>query len=183
MDQKNNLQKKVGIFFSIVVALGVLFVSIFLGRQPDTTQVADQTSSSNSNVTPPAYSTQAGSQNSTPPNVKIAAITPMDKPKNSASIYKNGTYSATGSYMSPGGEDQIAVTLTLKNDIVTSVSATPEAGDRMSARFQNMFISGYQQYVIGKNISSLNLTKVSGSSLTPKGFDSALAQIKSQAKA
>jgi len=107
----------------------------------------------------------------------------MDKPKNSASIYKNGTYSATGSYMSPGGEDQIAVTLTLKNDIVTSVSATPEAGDRMSARFQNMFISGYQQYVIGKNISSLNLTKVSGSSLTPKGFDSALAQIKSQAKA
>jgi hypothetical protein len=56
------------------------------------------------------------------------------------------------------------------------------ASDGRSERYHNMFISGYQQYVVGKNIASVYLTKVSGSSLTPSGFDDALTQIKSQAK-
>ena len=85
--------------------------------------------------------------------------------------------------MSPGGEDHIAVTLTIANDIVTAASVTPEAGDHTSARYQQKFISGYQGYVVGKNISSIYLTKVSGASLTPKGFNDALNQIKAQAKA
>jgi hypothetical protein len=85
--------------------------------------------------------------------------------------------------MSPGGEDQIKITLTLANDIITSVSVTPAAGDRTSQRYQNAFISGYKQYVVGQNITNVNLTRVSGSSLTPIGFNNALAQIKAQAKA
>ncbi len=85
--------------------------------------------------------------------------------------------------MSPGGEDQISVTLTLANDIITGISATEGAGDGTSRRYQNAFLSGYKQYVIGQNIANVNLTRVSGSSLTPIGFDDALAQIKAQAKA
>ena len=73
--------------------------------------------------------------------------------------------------------------MTLQNDIITSVSATPIANDGTSRRYQAKFISGYQQYVLGKNIADVNLTTVSGSSLTPRGFDDALAQIKTQAKA
>ena len=92
-------------------------------------------------------------------------------------------YTATGSYMSPGGEEQIKVTLTLANDIITNAAVTSLAYDRTSQRYQGMFISGYKQYVIGKDISTVDLTYVSGSSLTPKGFDDALSQIESQAKA
>ena len=83
--------------------------------------------------------------------------------------------------MSPGGEDQLGVSVTLKDDIITSASVTNMANDGRSQRYQDMFISGYKQYVIGKNIADVSLSKVSGSSLTPGGFNDALAQIKSQA--
>lgn len=97
--------------------------------------------------------------------------------------YKDGTYTAIGSYNSPGGPDKISITLTLKNNIVTSVSAIPMAGDPKSERYQQTFISGYQTFVVGKNIDTIKLTNVSGSSLTPIGFNDALAKIKEQAKA
>jgi uncharacterized protein with FMN-binding domain len=97
--------------------------------------------------------------------------------------YKDGTYTAIGSYNSPGGPDKISITLTLKNNIVTSVSAIPMAGDPKSEKYQQTFISGYQTFVVGKNIDTIKLTNVSGSSLTPIGFNDALEKIKVQAKA
>lgn len=111
------------------------------------------------------------------------APVPAPAPKKISAAYKDGTYSATGSYMSPGGYDQLGVTLTIKGDIVTSASVTNMAGDRTSSRYQNAFISGYQQYVIGQDISTLSLSRVSGASLTPEGFNDAVNQIKAQAKA
>ena len=178
MEPQNNLQKNIGIFFSFIVIIGVLFVTIFWGKQSTTTPVVDQTSSNNTN-------TSNSGSNTTPTTTNTITQTPppVDTTKKSASVYKDGTYSATGSYMSPGGQDQIAVTLTLKNDIITDVSVTPEAGDRTSSRYQNKFVSGYKQYVLGKNIADVYLTTVSGSSLTPQGFNDALAQIKTQAQA
>ena len=115
-----------------------------------------------------------GSTAATPP---VATV-----PKQYSTIYKNGTYSATGSYGSPGGTENISVTLTLTNDIITDITVTPGAYDRRSQSYQNIFISNYKQYVVGKNIASVNLGKISSSSLTPIGFNDALAQIKANAK-
>lgn len=171
MEPQNKSNNKIGIVLGVIIVLAVAFVAIFSGRK--TAKVApptDQASTANSET--PAQNSQAASQ--TPP---------ADTTKQSAFVYKNGTYSATGSYMSPGGPDQIAVTLTLANDIITDISVTPEPGDNHSAMYQNKFASGYKQYVIGKNIADVNLSVVSGSSLTPQGFNDALAQIKIQAKA
>ncbi|MDR3519923.1 MAG: FMN-binding protein [Candidatus Pacebacteria bacterium] len=191
MEPENNLQKNIGVFIGVVVLFGVLGVTIFENIQSSSNQtpVAVQTTPTSTPTTttntPAQTPTQTPVATTTPTPVTIPTTPttpPVDTPKQT-SVYKDGTYSATGSYMSPGGYDQIAVTVTLKNDIITSVSATPEAGDNTSARYQARFISGYQQYVLGKNIASVNLTVVSGSSLTPKGFNDALAQIKSQAKA
>lgn len=108
---------------------------------------------------------------------------PSDVVKQTTYLYKDGNYSATGSYMSPGGPDQVEVELTLKKDIVTGITVTPKPGDNTSAKYQAKFISGYKSYVVGKNIADISLTKVSGSSLTSKGFNEALSKIKSQAKA
>ena len=113
----------------------------------------------------------------------VSTPPPVTVPKQTASVYTDGTYTATGSYMSPGGDEQIKVTVTLASDIITNVSVTSLAYDRTSQSYQDMFISGYKQYVIGQNIASVNLTYVSGSSLTPRGFDNALSQIEAQAKA
>ncbi len=97
------------------------------------------------------------------------------------SSYKDGTYSATGSYNSPGGREEIAVTLTLSNGVITSSSVKGESSSPASTQFQKEFINNYKQYVTGKSIANLKLSKVAGSSLTPAGFNAALEKIKSQA--
>lgn len=96
--------------------------------------------------------------------------------------YKNGSYSVTGDYVSPGGPEEIGVTLTLTDGVISAVSVEPKATRPKSQNFQKQFADNYKPLVIGKNIDEVNLTKVAGSSLTPKGFDDALEKIKTQAK-
>ncbi len=98
------------------------------------------------------------------------------------SQYKDGTYSAVGNYQSPGGAETIQVTLVLKDDIITDATVISDATRPISVTMQGQFIAGFKQQVIGKNISEVSLTKVSGSSLTPKGFNDAVAKIKVQAE-
>jgi uncharacterized protein with FMN-binding domain len=97
--------------------------------------------------------------------------------------YKDGTYTATASYMSPGGSDDLTVSLTLKNGVVTDSTVTPGAHDGKSSRYQDKFIAGYKNLVIGKSIDTLKLGAVSGASLTPVGFNAAVVKIKTQAQA
>ncbi len=169
MEPEIKSNKSIGIFIGIVVIVIMTLVAVFSGKKPTTElPVAEQALPEKTNV---------------PVSTETPVIPPADVVKQSVSVYKDGTYTATGSYMSPGGPDKVGVTLTLKNDIITDASVTPMPGDLKSAKFQDMFISGYKAFVVGKNIADVNLTKVSGSSLTPIGFNNALAQIKVQAKA
>jgi uncharacterized protein with FMN-binding domain len=98
------------------------------------------------------------------------------------SMYKDGTYSAEGDYITHVGQKHIKVTITLKNDIITFANVVNEADDPMSMHFQDSFISGYKPMVVGKDISDVHLGKVARSSLTPNGFNSALKLIEQEAK-
>lgn len=129
-------------------------------------------------------------QNTTTPAASIApaassAPGSMEATETAAtdSAYKNGTYSVTGEYLTPGGQRTIDVKLTLENGAVTEVEVTPKATDATSQRFQGEFVAGFKPMVVGKSIDEIELTKVSGSSLTPKGFNDALEKIKAEAKA
>ncbi len=95
--------------------------------------------------------------------------------------YKDGTYKATGSYQSPQGTDTIGVSVTLKSNVITAVTVTPNSNE-ISGKWQTNFAKNVSAVVVGKKISDVQLTNVSGSSLTPIGFNDALAQIKTQAK-
>lgn len=97
------------------------------------------------------------------------------------SHYKDGTYSAAGNYNSPAGAEEIDVTLTLKKDIVTNASVVEKAVNPKSVYMQGQFTAGFKQYVVGQNIATLKLGKISGSSLTPNGFNDAVAKIRTQA--
>lgn len=101
----------------------------------------------------------------------------------SGATFKDGAYKATGSYTSPGGNEQITVNITLKDGVVTDTSATSGANDPTAKQFQGEFIANYKDQVVGKKISVIKLSHVSGSSLTSQGFNSALEQIQQQAKA
>jgi uncharacterized protein with FMN-binding domain len=103
-------------------------------------------------------------------------------PLTQASNYKDGTYTVMGDYTSPGGEEQIEVTVTLANNQVTSAEVTPQATRPMSQKFQGIFKDNFKEFVMGKNISEIQLDAVSGSSLTPKGFNNALEKIKAEAQ-
>ena len=98
------------------------------------------------------------------------------------STYKDGTYTAEGDYITHVGKKKIQVTITLKNDLITSSDVKNEADDPISNHYQNSFISAYKTQVIGKDISTVHVTKAALSSLTPNGFNSALMTIEQQAK-
>lgn len=100
-----------------------------------------------------------------------------------ASTLKDGQYSATGHYTSPGGDSAVAVALTLQGGMVTKVTVTPKAENPTAQQYESMFSSGIAGKIVGKKISELNVTKVSGSSLTSQGFDKAIADIEQQASA
>lgn len=97
--------------------------------------------------------------------------------------YKDGEYSATGNYVSPGGPQQVGVTVTLSNNVITALSLDTSQTKGTSKEFQGKFASGVDALVIGKNIDEIDVDKVAGSSLTSTGFDDAIDQIKTQAQA
>ena len=97
--------------------------------------------------------------------------------------YKDGTYAATGMYTSPAGKEEVGVSLTLKDNVITDVTFTPKATNEVSIKLQGMFASGFKELVVGKDINTVKLDKVSGSSLTPKGFNDALDKIRLEAQA
>lgn len=96
--------------------------------------------------------------------------------------YKDGTYSAVGSYATPEQGEKIGVTLVLKDGVVTDTSLNLMAKDRTSKNMQADFEQGYKTQVVGKPIDQISLTVVNGSSLTSNGFMDALNQIKSEAQ-
>lgn len=101
----------------------------------------------------------------------------------SAGAYKNGTYTAEGSYSTPESVETISVTVTLADDVVTDVEVTGNPTKRESEQYQGQFIGGIQSEVVGKKIDEISVSRVAGSSLTSGGFNKAIEEIKSEAKA
>lgn len=142
-----------------VVVIGILgFTLLGSKKTPDT--VAPESS--------PATSTQ--------PAVTTETTTSSD------TAYKNGTYSVVGDYTSPGGQEELGVTLTIVDGIITDSEVEVLATRPISKERQVDFADNYKTQVVGKNIADLQLGKISGSSLTPKGFNDALEKIKTEAQ-
>jgi hypothetical protein len=125
---------------------------------------------------------------STNPAAQVMTATPTTTSSGAtdttqASAYKDGTYHVVGNYTSPGGPETLDVTLILKGGVVTDSTVVADATRPESKEYQGMFVANYKSQVIGKSIDSISLTKVSGSSLAPKGFNDAVSKIKAEAKA
>jgi hypothetical protein len=98
-----------------------------------------------------------------------------------STTYKNGTYSADGTYSSPDGQEEIAVTIIVKSDVITAVTVRSVESNGQGAQYQAQFESGISSVVVGKQLASLQVSAVSGSSLTSNGFNTALDAIRSEA--
>ena len=141
-----------------------------------------------STPTPSSNATGANTTTNIPVQTPVTQTEQATIPESTATVsttskYKNGTYKATGTYGTPEGQESIDVSLTLENGIVTDANVIANASGGRSLRYQQMFIGGYKTSVVGKNIDELNLGRISGSSLTPIGFNNAITAIKTEAKA
>lgn len=96
--------------------------------------------------------------------------------------YADGEYVAVGQYTSPNGPEEIGVELTLTDGVITDAEVEVKATHAISIVKQEDFAANYKAQVIGKPINEVKLSKVSGSSLTPQGFNDALEKIKSEAQ-
>ncbi len=96
--------------------------------------------------------------------------------------YKDGTYTADGSYQTPETVEKITVSITLAGDTVTAVKVTGDPQASETEHYQSQFIGGISAQVVGKKLDEISVSRVSGSSLTSKGFTQALATIRTEAK-
>jgi uncharacterized protein with FMN-binding domain len=99
----------------------------------------------------------------------------------SDATYKDGSYTEPGTYNSPGGTEHISVTLTLAKNIITAMKVTTVKADPTATGYEQMFEGGISAATVGKDINSLKIGVVAGSSLTSMGFNKALAAIKADA--
>jgi len=100
------------------------------------------------------------------------------------STYKDGTYTATGSYISPGGVESLDLTVTIKDGVITDTSLINHPTEQEAAQHQQLFADHYKALIVGKKINDVaSLSRVAGSSLTSNGFNDALDSIKNDARA
>ena len=99
----------------------------------------------------------------------------------SGATFKDGSYTQPGTYVSPGGTEHISITLTLAKNIITAMKVTTVQADPTATGYEAMFEGGIGAATVGKDINSLNIGVVAGSSLTSMGFNKALAAIRADA--
>lgn len=101
----------------------------------------------------------------------------------SSGEYKDGTYTADGSYQTPETVETISVTLTVADGKVSDVEVTGDPQARETEQYQGQFIDGISEEVVGKSLDDIEVSRVAGSSLTSGGFNEAVESIKEQAAA
>lgn len=133
---------------------------------------------------PAPQGTDTGMTQSSAPAMMQSSAAAMDSSTAAMSDgYADGTYTAEGTYKSPAGQETVHVTLVLKDDVITSATFKGDATNARSIQMQGAFATGFEEAVVGKDIDTLSLSVVNGSSLTPGGFMNAVAKIKAEAKA
>ncbi len=161
----------------VVILLGT---GTYMAMGRSSTQVAtvaDATQTQTQAQTVPTPTSAPLAAVTTPPPVTTTVAAPV------TSAYKDGTYTSTASYNVPEGKtESLTVTITLKNDVITDSTVVSNAKDHDSKRYSAQFISGYKSMVTGKKITDVDLSLVSGSSLTSSGWNNAIRSIESEAK-
>ncbi|MCR2791530.1 hypothetical protein NQ156_00445 [Microbacterium sp. zg.Y625] len=96
--------------------------------------------------------------------------------------YADGTYEASGSYATPESVESIDVTVELTDGMISAVEVVGDPTRPESERYQERFIGGISDEVVGKSLDDISVSRVAGSSLTSGGFNEAIEQIKSDAR-
>jgi uncharacterized protein with FMN-binding domain len=109
---------------------------------------------------------------------------PTSTTSSPSSTYKDGTYNVTTQYYVPGGgQNSLAVTLTVIGDTITAVQTSNSVQERQSQRYVDSFASNISSSVVGSKLNNAYVGRVGSASLTSSSFNDALDAIMSNAKA
>lgn len=100
-----------------------------------------------------------------------------------ASGFTDGTFTKTAGYQTPGGPETVTVKMQLRSGVVAAVAVTGSEGTPNAKHYVEAFAGGVGNQVVGKKIAGLKVGAIAGSSLTPSGFNAAVAKIAAAAKA
>lgn len=180
----NTMWKRVAVIIAVLIPVAVIGAITFKQNDDDVAVNNGNTSAVTASTTTTTTNGGAASTKTTPSTTTTTPTTTKTTPvaTTTTTSYTNGTYTAVGQYNAPDGQQAITVTLTVSGDVVTAATVVPAATGQASRMWQEQFISGVQAQVVGKKLASLHLTNVSGSSLTPIGFNNAVNDIQNQAK-
>ena len=91
------------------------------------------------------------------------------------------TFSSSVSYGVPeNGTQSMSLTVTVNGTTITNISISQTKGAGKSRNYQNNFEASYKSLVLGKDIKSLNLSRVGGASITTNAFNQAIKSISNQ---
>jgi uncharacterized protein YoxC len=100
-----------------------------------------------------------------------------------STIYNNGDFAEDVNYKVPFGESEdIKVSLSLQDNLVTDVKVELNATNPKSKEFQGKFKQVFDtENFAGKKLEDVALSRVSGASLTTAAFDKAIISISQKA--
>jgi hypothetical protein len=176
MDTQDTSSKTIALIATGLVVVGAILMFVFNSGDNDDVAPAEV----RKQVPPATEPKPAVETPGAPVGQPVPTETLPSVPTKSG--YIDGVYNAIGKYKTPAGPDEIAVAITLEDGVITAATVTGDSPNPVSSKFIKQFIAGYKVQVVGKNIDAVNLTTVSGSSLTPFGFKAALDQVKKDAK-
>ena len=126
--------------------------------------------------------TDAADGGTSPSNPSTDSGTETDTDEAAATgSYTDGEYTESADYQSPNGTEEVTVTVTLADGVITAVEVVGDGDNPNSKRYQGEFADGIGDVVVGKNIDEISVDKVAGSSLTSAGFNDAIDAIKADA--
>lgn len=162
----------IAIVVIIVAAAGFAFMQN-KNTAPDITVV--ETSNTTGTDTDTEGTETAAADTTTTEPTPVEAVAQSD--------YKDGTYRSQVTYFTPNRDEYlIDVSLTIKDDVVSAANVAYSQGAEIDPNAQR-FEGAYRTEVVGKEVDSLNLSRVGGASLTTGAFNKALAEIKADAEA
>jgi hypothetical protein len=143
----------------------------------------------------PADSTPTDTETSRPGEVEVEATVDSEvsatAPTNTnptgsqmnATVYRNGTYTATGGYLTPARTSHtVKLTITVENDIIIASSIQYDGKDGYSNPNQERFDNTYKEQVIGASLREIRLSRVGAASLTSQAFNDAIVDITEEAR-
>jgi len=178
--EKNAKLKLMTTIIAVMVVAGIVLITDHLKAKNTGSNAAFTPSTT---IQTPTSDTSSSTTIATTDSSSSASSASSASTATPTSSYKDGTYSASSEYYVPHGQESIKVSVTLSSGTISNVSIQNSEGDRDSALFQEDFASSYKQYVVGKKISSLQLSNIAGASDTTQGFMDAISQIASKAQA